>query len=131
MNLYRLGQKMKLREHIHMKDPDPKKWDPPFSIQSINNEEFLSCTGKNLADGVESLLGAIFLSNNLYRTLLFISDIQLVPMEQANLLRHFPDKDLTFKLGTDLDRYNFTLSDTVEDIFNKYYQNDDIPADIK
>ena len=83
MNLYRLGQKMKLREHIHMKDPDPKKWDPPFSIQSINNEEFLSCTGKNLADGVESLLGAIFLSNNLYRTLLFISDIQLVPMEQA------------------------------------------------
>ena len=69
LNLYRLGQKLKLREHIQSKDPDPKKWDPPFSIQSINSEEFLSCTGKNLADGIESLLGAVFLSNNLHKTL--------------------------------------------------------------
>lgn len=81
LNLYRFGQKLKLREHIRSKDPDPRKYDPPFSINSIDSEEFLSCTGKNIADGVESLLGAVFLSNNLYRTLLFISDIQLVPLE--------------------------------------------------
>jgi hypothetical protein len=69
LHLYRLGQSLKLREHMRMKDPDPKKWEPPFSLPSLNNEEFLSCTGKNLADGVESLLGAIFLSNNLHITL--------------------------------------------------------------
>lgn len=105
LNLFRLGSKMKLREHIRMKDPDPKKYDPPFSIQSINSEEFLSCTGKNIADGIESILGAVFLSNNLHTTLQFLSDIELVPMEQAQLMHYFPDKDLTFKLGTELDCY--------------------------
>lgn len=67
--IYRLGQKMKLREHMRMKDPDYQKFDPPFSVSSINTEEFLSCTGKNIADGVESILGAVFLSNNLHKTL--------------------------------------------------------------
>jgi len=113
LNLYRLGSKLKLREHIRMKDPDPKKWDPSFSIQSINSEEFLSCTGKNLADGIESLLGAVFLSNNLHKTLRFISDIELVPMVQADLMKYYPDKDLTFKLREELDCYEFTLNDTV------------------
>jgi len=75
LNLYRLGSKLKLREHIRMKDPEPNKWEPPFSVLAINSEEFLNCTGKNLADGVESLLGAVFLSNNLHKTLQFISDI--------------------------------------------------------
>ena len=64
-----------------MNDPDPKKWDPPFSISSLNNEEFLNCTGKNIADGIESILGSVFLSNNLFKTLQFISDIHLVPLE--------------------------------------------------
>jgi hypothetical protein len=32
LNLYRLGQKLKLSEHMRMKDPDPKKWDPAFCI---------------------------------------------------------------------------------------------------
>lgn len=113
LNLYRLGCKLKLREYIRMKDPDYKKWDPPFSIQSINSEEFLCCTGKNLADGCESMLGAVFLSNNLHNTLQFISDIELVPLEAANLLQYFPDKDLTFKLRKELDCYKFTLDDTV------------------
>ena len=77
-----------------------------------------------MADGIESLLGAVFLSNNLHKTLLFISDINLVPMEQAKLMHYFPDKDLTFKLGNDLDCYNFTLNDTIQEMFQKYYQND-------
>ena len=67
--IYRLGQKMKLREHMRMKDPDYSKYEPPFAVASINTEEFLSCTGKNIADGVESILGAVFLSNNLHKTL--------------------------------------------------------------
>lgn len=109
LNLFRLGSKLKLREYIRMKDPDYKKWEPPFSKQSINSEEYLNCTGKNLADGIESMLGAVFLSNNLYTTLQFISDIQLVPMEAAGLMKYFPNKDLTFKLREELDCYKFTL----------------------
>lgn len=63
------------------------------------------------------MLGAVFLSNNLHKTLLFISDIQLVPMEEAKLMHYFPDKDLTFKLQYDLDKIGFTLNDTVQEIF--------------
>ena len=48
--------------------------------------EIITCTGKNIADGVEALIGAFFLSNNLYKTLKWLSDIRLVPMEQARLL---------------------------------------------
>ena len=113
LHIFRFGQKLKLREHMRMNDPDPKKWDPPFSISSLNNEEFLNCTGKNIADGIESILGSVFLSNNLFKTLQFISDIHLVPLEQANLLQLFPDKDLTFKLRDEISSYNFTLVDTV------------------
>lgn len=109
-----------------MKDPDSKKWDPPFAVSSINTEEFLSCTGKNIADGVESLLGAVFLSNNLHKTLQFISDIDLIPVVQADLMRFFPDKDLTFHLHGDLDCYQFDLNDTVNDIFTKYYANNNV-----
>ena len=130
LNLYRFGQKLKLREHIRSKDPDPRKYDPPYSINSIDSEEFLSCTGKNIADGVESLLGAIFLSNNLYRTLLFISDIQLVPLEQAKLMKHFPNCDITFKLDEDLDKYQFDLMDSVQNIFQKYFdQEPEVPVE--
>jgi hypothetical protein len=45
-------------------------------------------------------------------------------MEQAKLMHYFPDKDLTFKLGGDLDCYNFTLNDTIQEMFQKYYKND-------
>jgi len=55
----------------------------------------------------------VFLSNNLHKTLRFISDIELVPMVQADLMKFFPDCDLTFKLREELDCYKFTLDDTV------------------
>ena len=58
--------------------PKPSQTRPfalHYTINSIDSEEFLSCTGKNIADCIESLLGAIFLSNNLHKTLRFISDI--------------------------------------------------------
>ena len=31
-----------------------------------------------------------------------------------------------FKLGGDLDCYNFTLNDNIQEMFEKYYQNDKI-----
>ena len=38
------------------------------------------------------------------------------------MLHVFPDKDLTFKLGGDLDAYGFKMDDSVRDIFAKYFK---------
>jgi len=51
------------------------------------------------------MIGAFFLSNNLRRTLEFISSIRLVPLKEAGLLDLFPDQDLRFKLSEELDDY--------------------------
>ena len=119
--LFRIAKKLRLSEFMRTKDPDLKQWYPPFTDKAPSHE-MVSCTGKNIADCVESLLGSFFLSNNLRKTLQLISDIQLVPLQQANLLSAFPDKDLTFQLGADLDAYQFTMNDSVRDIFAKYFQ---------
>ena len=43
-----------------------------------------------MADSVESLIGAHFLSNDsLYNTLQWINDIKLVPLKPINLLESF------------------------------------------
>lgn len=102
-------------------DPDIKLWSPPYSCQS-KNHLYLKCTGKNIADSVESLLGAFFMSNNLRLTFELISNISLVPLRQAYLLEQFPNEDLTFTLGEDLNEYKFDMeNDRVEDIFRKYF----------
>ena len=63
------------------------------------------------------------MSTNVFRTLKFISDIQLVPLEQANLLHEiFPDKDLSLRLGDDLDAYGFKMTDSVTDLYRKYFE---------
>jgi hypothetical protein len=120
--LFKVGQKLRLREYVRTTDPDPKRWAPAFTSQA-KNVEAVSCTGKNIADTVESLLGAFFMSTNLYRTLKFISDIQLVPLKQARLLGElFPDEDLTFKIAHyDLDQFGFEINDCVSQIYTKYY----------
>ena len=104
--LFRIGNKLGLRDFMRSKDSDIKTWSPPFTDKALINEE-VTCTGKNIADGVEALIGAFFLSNNLYRTLKWLSDINLVPMEQANLLHIYPDEDLTLHLSNNLDSYGF------------------------
>ena len=120
--LFRIGHDLGLREFMRSKDSDLKNWFPPFTEKSLTHEE-ITCTGKNIADGVEALIGAFFLSNNLYKTLKWLSDIRLVPMEQAQLLQPiYPDEDLTFKLCSDLDSYGFQMEDSVTEIFNKYFQ---------
>lgn len=48
-------------------------------------------------------------------------------MQQADLLKYFPDKDLTFHLKKDLDIYKFDLDDSVQNIFAKYYAFDKVP----
>ena len=61
------------------------------------------------------------MSNNLFKTLKWLSDIRLVPMEQANLLSCYPDEHLIFELHENLDSYGFTMDDSVSQIFQKYF----------
>ena len=105
---------------MRSKDPDPKTWSPPFTKQALSTE-IIQCTGKNIADGVESLIGAFFMSTNLYKTLRFISDIQLVPLQQARLLEIFPDEELLLDLKLDLDSYGFQIEDSVSTVYKKYF----------
>jgi len=120
MYLFKIGKKLNLRQYMRSKDPEIREWRPPFSTGS-KVVELLTCTGKNIADGVEALLGALFMSSNLYTTLKFISDTQIVPFEQARLLSVYQNVDYTFKLGSDLDAYKFSIDDTVTDIYKKYF----------
>jgi len=97
-----------------------KSWSPPYSEQ-VSAIETLNCTGKHIADVVESIIGAHFMSNNLRRSLQLISDMKIMPLKQANIIELFPDMDLTFELGEDIDCYGLTMEDSVEDIFRKYF----------
>lgn len=121
-NLYflRIGKRLKLQRYIRTGDPDLKTWSPPFSEQ-VSAIETLSCTGKHIADVVESIIGAHFMTNNLRRSLKLISDMRIMPLEQAGILDLFPDKDLTFELDEDIDSYQLAMDDKVEDIFHKYF----------
>jgi len=110
------------------KDPEVKDFVPPFSTKP-ELKKVLTCTGKNIADGVESMLGAFFLSNNLRLTLEFISNIRLVPLREAGqdeehpngLLDYVPDKDLRFNLNDDLDGYGFKKEDRVDNVMMRYF----------
>jgi dsRNA-specific ribonuclease len=126
MFLFKIGKNLELNKYMRAKDPDGKKWSPPFTSQAVSSEN-LSCTGKNIADGVESLLGAIFMSTNLFQTFKFISHIQLVPLKQARLLDIFPDKDLLFEMHDDLDAFQFSLKDNVDLLYKKYCEVQKVP----
>ena len=121
-NLYflRIGKRLKLQRYIRTIDPDLKTWSPPYSEQ-VNAIETLNCTGKHIADVVESIIGAHFMTNNLRRSMQLISDMRIMPLQQAQILDLFPDKDLTFELGEDIDCYGLSINDTVESIFRKYF----------
>lgn len=44
----------------------------------------------------------------------------------------FPEGDLTFELGKDLDSYDFHMDDSVEAIFNKYFRiHDHLSPEVK
>lgn len=109
-NLYflRVGKRLGLQRYIRTKDPDLKSWSPPFSEQ-VTAIETLNCTGKHIADVVEAVIGAHFMSNNLHKTLQLINDMSIMPLKQAKVLEFFPDGDLTFDLPEDIDSYGFEL----------------------
>jgi len=104
MYLYKVGKRLELQKHIWSTDPSHKDWSPPFSLKA-DKPMSLRSTGKNVADCVESLIGAFFLSNNLRKTLEFISGIGLIPLKEARILDKIPDKDLRFSLNPNLDAY--------------------------
>lgn len=69
-----------------MEDPDVKKYSPPHSALSLQTKDSLSCTGKHIADCVESLIGAIYMSCGLMDAFKFISRLKIVPMEELGLI---------------------------------------------
>ena len=62
------------------------------------------------------------MSNDVRKTLQLISDMRIMPLQQAGVLEMFPDGDLTFELGKDLYSYEFLMDDSVEAIFTKYFR---------
>ncbi len=62
------------------------------------------------------------MSNDVRKTLQLISDMRIMPLQQAGVLDMFPEGDLTFELGKDLYSYEFLMSDSVEAIFTKYFR---------
>mmetsp|Transcript_6224 Transcript_6224/g.10131 ORF Transcript_6224/g.10131 Transcript_6224/m.10131 type:complete len:99 (-) Transcript_6224:1162-1458(-) len=79
----------------------------------------MSCATKQVADLMESLIGAVFLSTNLRKTLEFLSQINLVPLK-PEALSGIPDEDLTFRLAPDLERYGYSINDPVSELFAKF-----------
>ena len=47
------------------------------------------------------------MSNDVRKTLQLISDMRIMPLQQAGVLDMFPEGDLTFELGKDLYSYDF------------------------
>lgn len=120
----------KLRMHRFMntfRDLEPKDWIMP--LQGIRPRLNL-CVGKSLSDTVEALIGAHFLTNdNLVKTLQWISDISLVPLEQAGIFKQLdPDSPCTYEhlKKVDLCTLPFLKSDSLRNLYIKYF--DEVPA---
>ena len=79
-----------------------------------------------MADVVEAMIGAHFLSNdNLQKTLQWISDIKLVPLEQLNQIRTFDDlKESSYShlKKIKLHELTFTKEDDLRTLFEKYFE---------
>jgi dsRNA-specific ribonuclease len=81
MHTYRIGyHQLRLHRFIRLcKDLEPKQWQPPFQGKSPRANK---CTGGSIADSVESLLGALFLTtDSLYAVFEWIDRIKLVPLQ--------------------------------------------------
>jgi dsRNA-specific ribonuclease len=88
-NTYRVGYHV-LKSHRFIKlcrDTEAKDWSVPLQGREPRHTK---CTGKSMADSVESLIGAHFLSNDsLFHTLRWINDIKLVPLQALDKLDQF------------------------------------------
>ena len=113
-----------------MRDPEAKEWVLPCQGTDLR---YNTCAGKSQADAVESLIGAHFLTNdNLYKTLQWISDIKLVPLQQVNQLERFKNiKESTYSIikTVDLNDIPFNKEDCVASLMEKYYALEQVEND--
>ena len=102
---------MKLHRFIRLcKDAEPKEWSPPLQGLEFRKAK---CTGGSIADSVESLIGALFLTtDNLMSVLKWIDHIKLVPLEPLNQIS-------CFKNFTECTFSNLKLVDLQKLPFNK------------
>ena len=128
-HVFRIGYH-NLRMHRFLKimrDPEPKDWTLPLQgmMPRLN-----ACPGKSMADTVEALIGAHFLtSDDLVKTLQWISDIRLVPLEQTGIFEELStiEKSTYDHLKhVDLISLPFTRSDSLRSLFVKYFNG--VPA---
>lgn len=122
--LGKVGEQSGFGSLIFMDNPDPRKYTPPHCVASLDTKSYLSCTGKHHADCIESLIGAIFISNGLPDTFKFMSNIGLLPLDQFELINgQTPKESFEFKgLHPDLEVYKFNLKDTITVIYQKYIE---------
>ena len=131
-HVFRIGYH-NLRMHRFMRimrDPEAKEW--PLPLQG-EQKRLNACPGKSLSDTIEALIGAHFLTNDdLCKTLQWISDIKLVPLEQSGLLSqltHAVGKSTYDYLKTiDLLDLPYDKDDDIRAIYSKYYDHYQIQA---
>ena len=131
-HLFRVGY-YNLRTHRYMrmmKDPEPHQWSLPYQKHCLRTSR---CSGKTIADSVESLTGAHFLSqDSLVKTLKWISKIKLVPLPQEIIgkFEHFEETSFCHLKQIDLvrDCGEFCIGDSLSQIFGKYFQLEVVKA---
>lgn len=104
------------------KDAEPKDWSPP--LQGVEPRKG-KCTGGSMADSVESLIGALFLStDSLHKVLSWIDQIKLVPLQaldQLNQFASFAESTFTNLKQVDLQHLPFNQDENLQSLFDKYF----------
>jgi hypothetical protein len=110
------------------KDLEWKDWEMPLQSDSQfpGHERFVRnrCVGKNVTDAVEALSCSLYLSTKCFKSVLeWINDIKLIPIRKADdIINKFNyDVDYTLRQYKELDLYEMKTTDTVRDIFIKYF----------
>ena len=100
-HLFRGGFNLRLHRHIKtMKDPDARDWIMPLTEASFEKEETYQnkCVGKAIADSVEAMIGALYLTaanpvreaqtgeTGLLRAAKWLDDIRCAPLKTSGIL---------------------------------------------
>eukprot|EP00347_Sterkiella_histriomuscorum_P014175 403361874 len=135
-HIFRVGNNLMLQKYMKTKrDSEYKQWVPPMSTDK--DQQFVpnQCVGKNVADCVESLICALYLSSNCLHTVLrWISEIKLVPLDKSTMLDYIEKgTDCTFRLYSPLHDYKLQIQDQSKDLFNKFFmvEKENVPSNFK